>query len=57
MTTAPAPTAPVSRTRETRAAFTALLVVEALKLRRSSVWVVALILPVLAAPASWKKII
>ena len=48
MTTAPAPTAPVSRTRETRPAFTALLVVEALKLRRSSVWVVALILPVLA---------
>ena len=48
MTDALAPSAPVPRTRETRPAFTALLAVEALKLRRSSVWVVALILPVLA---------
>ena len=48
MTDALSPSAPAPRTRETRPAFTALLAVEALKLRRSSVWVVALILPVLA---------
>lgn len=48
MTDALSPSAPALRTREPRPAFTALLAVEVLKLRRSSVWVVAVILPVLA---------
>ena len=50
-----ASTEPAGRPRHTAfagftvfTAFTALIAVEALKLRRSSVWVVALILPVLA---------
>lgn len=46
------PTEPAGRPRHNAfsalTAFTALIAVEALKLRRSSVWVVALILPVLA---------
>ena len=42
-------TEPAGRPRHTAfTGFTALIAVEALKLRRSSVWVVALILPVLA---------